>query len=125
LDDSSGNRRGWSTAPRNRRREVSFRDGFMTGANLPLVAQAEGEPGLSRHGRRARRALKNVSRNRPDATNLNHQYANRRVFISPLLQCNIVAVAVAPLTAIECELLHIMTGEFKFLRDAAASLMWA
>jgi hypothetical protein len=92
LDDSGGNRRGWSTVSRNRRREVSFRDGFMTGANPPLVAQAGGEPKLPRHERRARRVLKNVSRNRPDATNLNHQYANRRVFISSLLQCNIVAL---------------------------------
>jgi hypothetical protein len=34
------------------------------------------------HERRVRRKPKNVSKNRPDATNLNHQNANRRVFIS-------------------------------------------
>jgi hypothetical protein len=34
------------------------------------------------------RTLKNVSRNRPDTTNLNHQNANRRVFMG--LSCNAV-----------------------------------
>jgi hypothetical protein len=43
-----------------------------------------------------RRRLKNVSRNRPEATNLNHQNANRRVFISSLLQCGLVAAADSP-----------------------------
>jgi hypothetical protein len=43
---------------------------------------------LSRYERRMRRRLKNVSRNRPDATNLNHQNANRRVFMC--LSCNAV-----------------------------------
>jgi hypothetical protein len=69
--------------------------------------------------------LKNVSRNRPDATNLNHHNANRRIFISSLLQCKLIAVAVAPNAAGGCELLHIMAGEFKFLRDAAATPIWA
>jgi hypothetical protein len=32
-----------------------------------------------RYGRRERRRLKNFSRNRPETTNLNHQYAIRRV----------------------------------------------
>jgi polyphosphate kinase 2 (PPK2 family) len=31
------------------------------------------------------RKLKNVSMNRPETTNLNHQYINRRVFIGPAL----------------------------------------
>jgi hypothetical protein len=44
----------------------------------------------SRHERRGRQ-LKNVSRNRPDATNLNHQNANRRVFMG--LSCNAVCCA--------------------------------
>jgi hypothetical protein len=43
-----------------------------------------------------RRKLKNFSRNRPDATNLSHQYANRRVFISSLLQYGLVAAADSP-----------------------------
>jgi len=33
----------------------------------------------------SRRRLKNVSINRPETTNLNHQYAIRRVFIAPAL----------------------------------------
>jgi hypothetical protein len=53
----------------------------MTGAKPASIAGAGYEYEPHRHGRRARE-LKNVSRNRPDATNLNHQYANRRVFIS-------------------------------------------
>jgi hypothetical protein len=36
-----------------------------------------------RHERLARRKLKNFSKNRPETTNLNHQYAIRRVFIDP------------------------------------------
>jgi len=32
-----------------------------------------------------RRSVRNFSRNRPEATNLNHQYANRRVFMSSIL----------------------------------------
>jgi len=32
-----------------------------------------------------RRSVRNFSRNRPEVTNLNHQYASRRVFISPIL----------------------------------------
>jgi hypothetical protein len=31
----------------------------------------------------ARRGFRNFSRNRPETTNLNHQYAIRRVFIVP------------------------------------------
>jgi hypothetical protein len=38
-----------------------------------------------RHERFSRRKLKNVSINRPETTNLNHQYAIRRVFIYPAL----------------------------------------
>ena len=32
-----------------------------------------------------RRRVRNFSRNRPEVTNLNHQYASRRVFISSIL----------------------------------------
>ncbi len=32
-----------------------------------------------------RRSVRNFSRNRPEVTNLNHQYASRRVFMSPIL----------------------------------------
>jgi hypothetical protein len=35
------------------------------------------------------RALKNVSKNRPDATNLNHQNANRRAFMSSSRECGL------------------------------------
>jgi hypothetical protein len=42
------------------------------------------------HERRVR-TPKNVSRNRPDATNLNHQNANRRIFMA--LSCNVVCCA--------------------------------
>jgi hypothetical protein len=35
------------------------------------------------HERLAPRKLKNFSRNRPETTNLNHQYAIRCVFIDP------------------------------------------
>jgi hypothetical protein len=35
--------------------------------------------------RLARRRLVNFSRNRPETTNLNHQYAIRRIFIDPVL----------------------------------------
>jgi hypothetical protein len=45
---------------------------------------------IMRHDRRGR-TPKNVSRNRPDATNLNHQNANRRVFMG--LSCNAVCCA--------------------------------
>jgi hypothetical protein len=38
-----------------------------------------------RHERFSPRKLKNVSKNRPEMTNLNHQYAIRRVFIRPAL----------------------------------------
>src|SRR5436305_10897704 len=65
----------------------------------------------SRHERRAR-TPKNVSRNRPDATNLNHQNANRRIFMA--LSCNaVVALQIVPNAASKCELLHILTGETK------------
>jgi len=37
----------------------------------------------NRYQRRARRKLKNFSRNRPETTNLNHQYAIRRVVMVP------------------------------------------
>jgi len=43
--------------------------------------------GEAGYERLARRRLKNFSKNRPERTNLNHQYAIRRVFIvssSPL-----------------------------------------
>jgi hypothetical protein len=32
-----------------------------------------------------RGSVRNFSRNRPEATNLNHQYASRRVFMSSIL----------------------------------------
>ena len=32
-----------------------------------------------------RRSVRNFSRNRPETTNLNHQYASRRVFMSSIL----------------------------------------
>jgi hypothetical protein len=38
-----------------------------------------------RHERFTRRKLKNVSMNRPETTNLNHQYIIRRVFIGAAL----------------------------------------
>jgi hypothetical protein len=34
--------------------------------------------------RQARGSCRNFSRKRPEVTNLNHQYANRRVFMSPI-----------------------------------------
>src|SRR3954464_10328252 len=68
----------------------------------------------SHHEHRAR-TPKKVSRNRPDATNLNHQNANRRIFMT--LSCNaIVALQIAPNAASKCELLHIVTGEPTDLR---------
>ena len=39
----------------------------------------------NRYQRLARRRFMNVSKNRPETTNLNHQYAIRRVFIDPVL----------------------------------------
>jgi hypothetical protein len=47
-------------------------------------------PASAAHERRVR-TPKNVSRNRPDATNLNHQNANRRIFMA--LSCNVVCCA--------------------------------
>jgi hypothetical protein len=38
-----------------------------------------------RQERRARRKLRNFSKNRPETTNLNHQYAIRRVVIAVVL----------------------------------------
>lgn len=40
------------------------------------------ENGLDGH---ERRSVRNFSRNCPEVTNLNHQYASRRVVISPIL----------------------------------------
>jgi hypothetical protein len=40
--------------------------------------------------RQERRSVKNFSRNRPEATNLNHQYASRRVFMSSILDPEMV-----------------------------------
>ena len=37
------------------------------------------------YGRLTRRKFRNFPRNRPETTNLNHQYAIRRVFICPVL----------------------------------------
>jgi hypothetical protein len=39
----------------------------------------------NRYRRLPRRRFMNVSKNRPETTNLNHQYAIRRVFIDPVL----------------------------------------
>ena len=44
--------------------------------------------------RQERRSVKNFSRNRPEATNLNHQYASRRVFMSSILDPEMVPHAV-------------------------------
>jgi hypothetical protein len=43
-----------------------------------------------RHERFSPRKLKNVSKNRPEMTNLNHQYAIRRVFIRPALAADLL-----------------------------------
>jgi hypothetical protein len=40
---------------------------------------------VTRYERRARRKSRNFSRNRPETTNLNHQYAIRRVLIGVVL----------------------------------------
>jgi hypothetical protein len=44
--------------------------------------------------RQGRCSVKNFSRNRPEATNLNHQYASRRVFMSSILNPEMVPHAV-------------------------------
>ena len=44
--------------------------------------------------RQERRSVKNFSRNRPETTNLNHQYASRRVFMSSILDPEMVPHAV-------------------------------
>jgi hypothetical protein len=57
--------------------------------------------------RLAPRRLKNFSKNRPERTNLNHQYAIRRVFIVASSSEGRVPPAIAPKTANGCDLLHI------------------
>jgi hypothetical protein len=53
--------------------------------------------------------LRNFSRNRPETTNLSHQYAIRRVFICPVLDAGIGPGRIQPIApnpAIECDMLH-------------------
>jgi hypothetical protein len=58
--------------------------------------------------RRARRRLKNFSRNRPETTNLNHQYAIRRVDICRILDApSGLASWIAPKPETGCDMVHI------------------
>ena len=53
------------------------------------LRRQSGECGKRRPGtasaRQGRRSVRNFSRNRPEATNLNHQNARRRMFMNPIL----------------------------------------
>jgi hypothetical protein len=62
----------------------------------------------NRYQRRARRRLKNFSRNRPETTNLNHQYAIRRVDICRILDApSGPASWIAPKPESGCDMVHI------------------
>jgi hypothetical protein len=70
----------------------------------------------NRYQRRARRRLKNFSRNRPETTNLNHQYAIRRVDIYRILDApSGPASWIAPKPEAGCDMVHI--GGRKRRRD--------
>jgi len=70
----------------------------------------------NRYQRRARRRLKNFSRNRPETTNLNHQYAIRRVDICRILDApSGPASWIAPKPEAGCDMVHI--GGRKRRRD--------
>jgi hypothetical protein len=61
----------------------------------------------NRYQRRARRRLKNFSRNRPETTNLNHQYAIRRVDICRILDAPSGPAWIAPKPETGCDMVHI------------------
>ena len=71
-----------------------------------------------RHERFTRRKLKNVSMNRPETTNLNHQYIIRRVFT--VLPSLLTVLPIAPERMTACDMLHIWRGRRKFGRDISA-----
>ena len=62
----------------------------------------------NRYQRRTRRRLKNFSRNRPETTNLNHQYAIRRVDICRILDAPSGPISwIAPKPEAGCDMVHI------------------
>jgi hypothetical protein len=62
------------------------------------------------------RRFKKVSRKRPEITNLNHQYAFRRVDMVPSSKIRgaLAGSSVAPATAIPCDLVHIRPGFWQY-----------
>jgi hypothetical protein len=73
-----------------------------------LAERVSHAPVANRYQRRARRRLKNFSRNRPETTNLNHQYAIRRVDICRILDApSGPASWIAPKPKAGCEMVHI------------------
>src|ERR1700735_2581764 len=71
--------------------------------------------------------LKNFSRNRPEVTNLNHQYAFRRVDIFPVLHAGCWRVppsapSVTPKQQSLCEVVHIWPDKCR--RDGAIPPQW-
>jgi hypothetical protein len=83
----------------------------------------------NRYQRRARRRLKNFSRNRPETTNLNHQYAIRRVDICRILDApSGPASWIAPKPETGCDMVHIggrkpagRMGRFSLIAESFAA----
>jgi hypothetical protein len=83
-----------------------------------LAERVSHAPVTNRYQRRARRRLKNFSRNRPETTNLNHQYAIRRVDICRILDAPSGAGSwIAPKPEAGCDMVHI--GGRKRRRDGS------
>src|SRR4249919_2219138 len=96
---------GWSLGRRNPGPEKAELDHYPLRSVCPSPTALAPEALSTRPGRRR---LKNFSRNRPETTNLNHQYAIRCVFIDPS-SCRRwpARSGIAPKPADKCEMLHI------------------